>query len=108
VLAGNRWLDTNETLVAAGSIHGQASAVLPVGDGSKVFITDNTVGPRNADVGSFFASCDDGKLSFTPAPALVLVNLGSALAYSDSKGGLWFCCRRENGRGMGTMHVTEK
>jgi hypothetical protein len=67
VLANGQWIDATEQLKAAGMRRGYVTFLAPVGDGTRIYMTD--YGLRHDGGGSLLGRCTpDGKLEFEQAP----------------------------------------
>jgi hypothetical protein len=89
VLSGGTWVDAADRIVAAGNPDGKASLILPIGDGSKMYVSSLSNQDIDRIPRAFIATCEKGQLSFAPAPLIRPAMLNQPVAYSDSQGALW-------------------
>lgn len=86
VLVGDRWHESIEGLLAAGSRKCEVRYLAPIDDGQKIYLTD--LQSRSEGGTSLIGEVKDGELSFSPAP-LPAYPYTRVISLRDPAGGLW-------------------
>ena len=87
VWTGQRWLNADEPLTAAGASTDKTRCLWPVGDGSKVYLSD-MMAPVRQDR-SFLGECQNGSLQFTRAPNSLRDLSRGFPCVRDREGAVW-------------------
>jgi hypothetical protein len=108
VLAGDRWLDADVPLRAAGFASGKAPFAAAVGDGSKVYVTEFSPGIQGAAaLGEVRGTGKDAALVFLPEDCATAMRFTDPTV-RDADGRLWLPItwrihHTENGRDVGPL-----